>query len=91
MKYEVGNWVKIVNERFDTEGVKVGDTGVIKLIDDNDHDLCYKVTSEDWEDDWWFSEEDIALAFRKKEDVLIEIQKTKDWLIVLENKLKEFD
>lgn len=91
-KYEIGDKVKVTNLPVGTEeSVQIGDFAVVVEVDQSDPDgLTYRLHSEHW-DDWWFSEQDIEFSLNTREDVLEEIQKTKDKLDKLDQLLETFD
>lgn len=91
-KYEIGDKVKVTNLPVGTEeSVQIGDFAVVVEVDQSDPvGLTYRLYSEHW-DDWWFSEQDIEFSLNTREDVLDEIQKTKDKLDELHQLLETFD
>lgn len=91
-KYKLGDKVKVTNLPSGTEyDVQIGDSAVVVEVDKGDPEgLTYRLYSEHW-GDWWFSEQDIEFSLNTREDVLEEIQKTKDKLDELHQLLETFD
>lgn len=94
-KYKIGDTVKVVNYPSGCgieSDVLLGDIAKIVEVDDtfDDKELCYLLKSEDWSE-WWFSEDDIESYLNNRQDVIKEIQKTKDKLDELRQILETFD
>ena len=96
-KYEVGDEVRITSIPTSIEDgeVDIGTVGVVVSVDECDSDLTYEVLSESWgtsvPDTWWFGETNIDFAILSRENVLEEIQKTKDKLDKLDQLLETFN
>lgn len=90
MKYPIGTKVRVVKvpEGLDEVDTPIGSVGEII---EYGKDMDYKVKSENFERVWWwFMKEDIELAFNNREFVLLEIEKTKQYLNTLQLQLDEF-
>lgn len=96
-KYELGDKVRIISLPTSIEHgeVDIGTIGTIVSVDEGDLDLTYEVRSESWGKSfpatWWFGETNIEFVLLNREDVLEEIQKTKDKLDDLHQLLETFD
>lgn len=96
-KYKIGDNVRITSLPTSIEDgeVDIDTVGVVVSVDEGDSDLTYEVRSESWgtsvRDAWWFGETNIEFVLLNREDVLDEIQKTKDKLDELHQLLETFD
>ena len=96
-KYKIGDKVRIISLPTSIEygEVDIGTIGNIVNVDEGDLDLTYEVRSESWGKSvpatWWFGETNIEFVILNREDVLEEIQKTKDKLDELHQLLETFD
>ena len=100
-KYKVGDKVRITSlPTFIEDGevdidIDIDTVGVVVSVDEGDSDLTYEVRSESWgtsvPNTWWFGETNIDFAILSREDVLEEIQKTKDKLDKLDQLLETFN
>jgi hypothetical protein len=96
-KYKIGDKVRITSlpTSIGYGEVDIGTIGNIVNVDEGDLDLTYEVRSESWGESfpatWWFGETNIEFVLLNREDVLEEIQKTKDKLDELHQLLETFD
>ena len=92
-KYEFGDKVKVTNLPFGTEeSVRIGDFATVVEVDLGCLEgLTYRLQSEQWDDDWWFSEQDIESSLNTREGVLKEISEVSTRLEALHQLLETFD
>jgi len=91
MKYPIGTKVRVVKVPKDLdEGYTP--IGSIGEIIEYGKGMDYKVKSENFEHVWWwFMNDDVELACNNREYVLLEIEKTKQYLNTLQLQLDEFE
>ena len=89
MKYPIGTKVRVVKvpEGLDEDDAPIGSIGE---IDGYGNTMDYRVSSDSFDGWWYFMNEDIELAFNNREFVLLEIEKTKQYLNALQLQLDEF-